>query len=378
LLDDWNKAHETAVLVTSHQLEDVAARPGDCAVLGGGSIRYCGPAAHLASAFPASRRLRLEREVPESLLNTVVAGLGGHLSMSTFSDGQEFRVRLPQGSVDHPVLVRELERHQIGVELLSEDSTTLREAYRACLGEEIADRAASVLPTLPARMPDSWSGQWGAWCRFHFRGLARDRRLLVPPAALVLVLCGTLYFLPPGFPEDLIGGFAALGALLPTSLSAALAADLVAGERDRRTLEDTLALPWPYSRSLVGSLIAVVLHGLVLSLVSTAAVGLALDHAGSPVPAVSLWAIGLLFGPAALLCCASLGLWISLRARTARSAAQLSTLASLPLLVVAQTLPKIVPGNVAPWAVGAGVLLFLAAALLGWTRKRIAPERLLE
>ena len=76
-----------------------------------------------------------------------------------------------------------------------------------------------------------------------------------------LVGSAILVGLPEGAPDYAVSSLLALAALLPCGLAAGLAADLVAGERDRRSLETQFTLSTPFGRLLSGGALSIVLPG---------------------------------------------------------------------------------------------------------------------
>jgi len=368
------------LLVSSHQLDDTVQRDGECAVIGNGRIVHRGPSREFGSTFAASRLLRLDRELEPGRLNAVLAPTGAKAIPTPPGVHREFRIRFESGKIHHPEVIAALVSAGIGVQTYAEDGVSLREAYRLCLGETMAP---TPLPESGSFLPSGASSprpleQTLSWFSLHGRGLVRDRRLLVPFFALLVVVAGaSLVALPALGPATDVSALLALASILPTSLCAALAADLVAGERDRRTLENTLSQTSPYRRGIIGQSLSIFAYGLVLAWVASLTEWLSLRWSGAAPSLPTVLAISLVFAPAALGFSIGAGLKLSLRSRTARSAAQLAALASLPILGLAQALPVAVPGPILPWIAGALALVAGALALAWRISRNLSPERLL-
>jgi ABC-type Na+ efflux pump permease subunit len=168
-----------------------------------------------------------------------------------------------------------------------------------------------------------------------------------------------------------------MAALLPCGLAAGLAADLVAGERERKSLETQLSLPTPFGRILFGNALSILVPGQILSILAVVSASAAFLRTGNIPDVAALAAIVLALAPASLGLAVTIGIVFSLRATSTRSAAQFSTLSTLPLLALSQGLPLLLPGHILPWICGAAGLAALTA-LLGWKISRsLSPERLL-
>lgn len=379
-LDGWVSAKGATLLVSSHQLDETVQRDGDCAVIGDGRIVHRGPAREFGSAFATSRLLRLDRDTTPERLNRILEPVGARSILTNSVTNREFRIVSPDRAPDHPAVVAALVGAGLGVDAYAEDGTSLREAYRICLGGS----EDAPVPAIPVELPPSRSSRPKAgdqilsWFVLHGIGLVRDRRLLIPFLALLVVVVGaTVAALPALGASTDVTGLLALASILPTSLCAALAADLVAGERDRRTLENTLSQTSPYRRGVVGQSLSILAYGLALAWVAASAEWLALLRSGAAPSFPAVLAISFLFAPAALGFSIAAGLSLSLRSRTARSAAQLAALASLPVLGLAQALPVAVAGPATPWIAGASALC-AGSLLLAWRISRnLSPERLL-
>lgn len=379
-LGTWRASTGAALLVSSHQLEEAAERGGEWIVMATGKILHRGPAKSFAEAFAGSRLLRLDRPRDPGALRRILSPLGCVVDGDGGSSSGEFRLRPSNGEADHPRILRALVEADIGVVALGEDATSLREAYRICLGEAPAqDPRTHAFPVGSApTFPTSAASDMFSSARLHGRGLVRERRLLLPFAILLLLLCGgALAAFPQGAPLYATSSLLAIAALLPCGLAAGLAADLVAGERERKSLETQLSLPTPFGRILSGEALSILVPGQVLSMVAVSAAAAVLLRTGNRPDAAASAAIVLGFAPAAMAFAVAIGVIFSLRATSARSAAQFSTLSTLPLLALSQALPHLVPGPVVPWICGAAGLAVLASILSWKIALSLSPERLL-
>lgn len=127
-------------------------------------------------------------------------------------------------------------------------------------------------------------------------------------------------------------------AWVPLMLVAGVIADSFAGERERHTLETLLASRLPDATILLGKVAAAVGYAwgftLALAVVSLVAVNAA-HWQGSPVFYPLETAIGMpLFSLLSAACAAAAGVLVSLRAPTARQAAQMLSIAVMLLLFV--------------------------------------------
>lgn len=222
---------------------------------------------------------------------------------------------------------------------IGEDSTSFRESYAMCMGTD--PRPITDTPPILARQIASPWTATRASAQLHARGLLRERRLLLPFGIMLGVLAGAVAWMPSqAFSSSLL----ALGAMLPGGLAAGLAADLVAGERERRTLETSLSLPIAFRWMILGRAMALFLPGMMLSWLA-----LAVIQAMAGAISIDPIRIGLLVSPAAIAFCVIMGTWVSTKSKSLRAAAQLSTLASLPLVALAQAMPILVSGPWLPW-----------------------------
>jgi len=379
-LESWRTATGAALLVSSHQLEEAVDRGGEWIVMGAGQILHRGPAETFVEAHSGSILLRIHTPRHLSELRRIMTPSGCSVETAGADPTLEFRLRPKHGSPDHPGILRALVESGVGVTALGADALSLREAYRSCLGRspnpgpEPRGIPSDLAPSgVSSPMSDILSS-----ARLHARSLLRERRLLLPFAILVLLLCsGILLAFPAGAPVYAVSSLLAMAAILPCGLAAGLAADLVAGERERKSLETQFTLSNPFGRLLSGGALSIALPGQILSTFAVFVACMALLRTGNSISPTAVATIVLCFAPAALGLSICVGILFSLRATSARAAAQFSTLSTLPLLVLAQALPHLLPGTVLPWTGGAAGLA-LAAGFLFWRISRsLSPERLL-
>ena len=379
-LETWRASTGATLLVSSHQLEEAADRGGEWIVMGEGKILHRGPANTFAEIFPSSRLLRLDQPRTSEQIHQILSPYRCAVGSDGIQPSREFRLRPTNGSEDHPSILRALVESGVGVVALGEDSISLREAYRSCLGEAtVPDRETrSFQFDRHPPLPESTISDILSAARLHGRGLLRERRLLLPFAVLLLLLCGGILLgFPPLAPSSIVSSLLAMAALLPCGLAAGLAADLVAGERERKSLETQLSLPTPFGRILFGNALSILVPGQILSILAVVSASAAFLRTGNIPDVAALAAIVLALAPASLGLAVTIGIVFSLRATSTRSAAQFSTLSTLPLLALSQGLPLLLPGHILPWICGAAGLAALTA-LLGWKISRsLSPERLL-
>lgn len=365
-------------ILSTHQLEDAAEHGNRWVVMGGGRILYDGTPEAFLERHPCSRSLVLDGDVPFQELSGLLAREFPGISVQSSPAGHgHFRIRSPDGPGIHARLVECLVAQGIGVRSLGDDATTWREAYSACQGPSDTDRTATRRD-FPA--PGRSVGKlavWKASASLHLTGLRREKRLLVPFGILLLPPVTTaILLLPHGSPARVTDGILALAATLPCGLVAGIASDLVAGERERRNLETLLCQSVPFRSILFGRAIGVGIGGTFVSWGSAAVTAAALHSMDSSPDPRTLLVLALGYCPAVVAVSVATGAWISARSKTLRSAAQFASLASFPLIAVAQVLLWTLPGPWISW-ISVTLLFLLAATLLGRrTARNIQPERL--
>jgi ABC-2 type transport system permease protein len=171
--------------------------------------------------------------------------------------------------------------------------------------------------------------------------------------------------------------------VLPLMVSAVLAADAFAGEKERRTLEGLLLLPIADRDLFLAKLLSAFLPalaiswggGLVYAVVADVSAWSATGHLILP---FAQWLVMLLWiAPAVALLSLSLLVLVSSRARTTQEANQLGGAVILPLIFAAAS--QVAPVLLAPvpvvFAMGA-VVWVLAGLLLRFGARRFTRDRL--
>jgi ABC-2 type transport system permease protein len=172
--------------------------------------------------------------------------------------------------------------------------------------------------------------------------------------------------------------------VLPLMVSAVLAADAFAGEKERRTLESLLLLPMADRDLFTAKVLSAFLPALVISwgggvLYAAVANLTAWPVTGGPILPFAQWLVMLLWvAPGMALLALSLLVLVSSRARTTQEANQLGGAVILPLIFIAASQVSTTLLAPVPVVVGAGTAVWIAAALLlrigsrRFTRDRLA------
>jgi len=353
-LEAWRR-EGNSLLWTSHDLSEAMERADRIGVLSEGRLRWMGGAETLARDFPASLACRCEEfsEAHEACLRA----LAGTETVVTDEGGGALRFASPLPPAQ---LLRRLVEAGLPVSAFGPDGRSLFESYREALARPPlqfdAVAMSEALPQ-PGDVPSSAWGSLAAILRWELRQILREPRLFAPfllLSALFLALqVATHASLAPAF------------FLLPTSICASLAADLVAGERERSGLDTLLATATPATVLLVGKALAVWLCGLLPGMTL-----LAISSALSADPL--LGSLGLLVS--GTLCATLLSVRLSAGAQTVRAAAQVAVLSALGFSLFFALLPltpRFVPGTGMLLVVGLAMALPLAlvASLPGAARR---------
>jgi ABC-2 type transport system permease protein len=171
--------------------------------------------------------------------------------------------------------------------------------------------------------------------------------------------------------------------VLPLMVSAVLAADTFAGEKERRTLESLLLLPIADRDLFLAKLLSAFLPALAISWGGGAVYAVVANLAawpatGRPILPFAQWLVMLLWiAPAVALLSLSLLVLVSGRAKTTQEANQLGGAVILPLIFAAAS--QVAPVLLAPvpvvFALG-GVVWIAAALLLRRGARRFTRDRL--
>ncbi len=184
-------------------------------------------------------------------------------------------------------------------------------------------------------------------------------------------------------------------AWVPLFLTTSITADAFAGERERHTLETLLASRLSDRAILFGKIVAAVVYGWGITLVSLivglVTVNVAFREGGLALYPLDAALAGLALSLLAAVLAATAGVLVSLRASTVRQAAQTMSIAIMVLLFVPvfgfQALPPETVNQFLLWVeevgmngitlVAAGVLLALDAVLLWAAMARFQRARLI-
>lgn len=386
LLDRWQDATGSTLVVSTHHLEEAYRHGPRWVLLGGGRILADGSPRNILAAVRASRRLRLAVSIEGRRLEAMLHLRDNRIEILGDRDrtDSQWRILAPTGNFDQVAILKTLVDAGLPVVSYGEDGTTLEESYRCLLGSRLPEQ--NPRPAIEVRsadaIPPTLAMVVASAARLHFAGLSRERRMLVPLFFLLALLTFSVLFALPGEPppQDAYLPLLALAALLPAGLSGGIAADLVAGERERRSLETFLCAPASPVALVLGRSLAIVAPGLFLSwgAVAITWAALAARSLAPSVPASLCLAAS--FAPGAILLAVATGAWVSTRSRTVRAAAQLSALVTIPLVVLAQATPALTPAS---WSTGAGwlasgVVLGASCLPLLWSlKRRLTPRALL-
>jgi ABC-type Na+ efflux pump permease subunit len=186
----------------------------------------------------------------------------------------------------------------------------------------------------------------------------------------------------------LVNGYllAPLFLIVPLMVSAVLAADAFAGEKERKTLESLLHLPVSTRELFFAKLLTAFIPAIAVSWIGFACFCLVANGVAWPVMhrvfvPTRLWLVMILWvGPAVATLGLAVMVRVSARARTSQEANQLGGAVILPLIFLAVGQSSgllLVPVTV---AIGVGVLIWLVALSLVWggarrfTRDQLAAK----
>jgi len=185
----------------------------------------------------------------------------------------------------------------------------------------------------------------GTVVRKEVREFRRNRFVIGTMALLPLVFLTTpmitLFRIPASASgtkaRAAVGVISLLMLIVPVVIPPVIAAYSVVGERDQGTLEPVLTAPIRPSELLLGKAIAVFVPSVAIAYAMLFVVAVGIRFGAAPIVRSVFWhppqlLAQLLFTPLLALWTIWLGIAISTRARDARVAQQLATVAGLPLL----------------------------------------------
>jgi len=170
----------------------------------------------------------------------------------------------------------------------------------------------------------------------------------------------------------LVNGYllAPLFLIVPLMVSAVLAADAFAGEKERRTLESLLHLPISERDLFLAKLATALIPAIVVSWVGFAAFCVVANGVAWPVMhrvfvPTRLWVVMILWiGPAVALLGLAVMVRVSARARTSQEANQLGGAVILPLIFLAVGQSSGVLLTTVPVAIAIGAVVWVVALVL--------------
>jgi ABC-type Na+ efflux pump permease subunit len=206
--------------------------------------------------------------------------------------------------------------------------------------------------------------------------------MVLPIVFMVVLLVASALWAIPGdlSSPDILLPLLGLASLLPAGLAGGVAADLIAGERERRSLETLLCAPASPFALVVGKSLSILLPAVGMSWISIGSVWWALASRSMAPSLASTLGVAMGFAPMATVFSLGVGTWMSARSRTVRAAAQMSALTTVPLIALSQAVPLLTPSAVpaaAAWCAAGAALGLVAAGIYGHLRQRLKPHRLL-
>jgi ABC-2 type transport system permease protein len=179
------------------------------------------------------------------------------------------------------------------------------------------------------------------------------------------------------------GKVVSLYLFFPAVLAALIAADALAGERERKTLETLLATPLTEGAILFGKAFAAVAYASAVALVSVLAsqITAVLRHFPAPLLGHPLVLAGVVVGAAgASLLTASIALGVALWVPVVRAVQQIAMLASAALVFASPWLMDRIGWDLAPAAIfkGDAALLAIGLGALAICRLLFRRERFFE
>lgn len=388
MLDQWQAATGSTLVVSTHHLEEAFRHAPRWVLLGQGRLLADGAPQQILSSVRGSRRLRLAEPVQGTRLAGVLAGLDipvdlrGELERTA----SEWRLSSSNEPAHQARILRALVDAGMAVVGFGEDGVSMQESYRLLLGGGTGSDTTRLPPyEIPAVASQGLPGFLGtvlAAARLHGAGLSRERRMVLPILFMVaMLIASALWAIPGGLssPEILLP-LLGLASLLPAGLAGGIAADLIAGERERRSLETLLCAPASPFALVVGKSLSIFVPAVAMSWLAIGLVWWALASRSMAPSLPSTLGVALGFAPMATIFSLSIGTWMSARSRTVRAAAQMSALTTVPLIALSQAIPLLTPSDLPPvlaWCVAGAFLGGCASGIYLLLRRRLKPHRLL-
>lgn len=388
MLDQWQAATGATLLVSTHHLEEAYRHAPRWILLDQGRLLADGAPREILTSVGGSRRLRLATPLPGERLAGILADVGIPVELrgDPLRTDSEWRFVATNDAPSQAMVLRRLVEAGLDVVGFGEDGVSLQESYRLLLGKDPGSETTRLpafeIPAVSHRGLPGFAGTAWAATRLHGAGLVRERRMVLPILFMAAMLVASaLWAIPSGLSSpDILLPLLGLASLLPAGLAGGMASDLVAGERERRSLETLLCAPASPFALVVGKSLSIFLPAVAMSWLSIASVWWALATRSMAPAFTSTLGVALGFAPMATAFSLGVGTWMSVRSRTVRAAAQLSALTTVPLIALSQAVPLLTPPHLpAAWAwCAAGALLGLASlAIHSNLRRRLKPHRLL-
>jgi ABC-2 type transport system ATP-binding protein len=337
-LEAWRRGGNS-LLWTSHDLPEAMDRADRIGVLSEGRLRWVGGAEAFVREFPTDLACRCEGPGAYEACARALSGVG---TVEAGDGAGTLRLTSP---LPPSRLLRRLVESGVPVSSFGPDGQSLFGSYRKALAHPPAPSDAEPLPA-SLRSSGPSLPPWrplGVVARWELSQVLREPRLFVPFLFLSVLFLALQAVTHARIAPALF--------LLPASICASLAADLVAGERERQGLDVLLAAASPVSSILAGKALAAWLGGLAPGLVL---LSVSANLSSSPLPE-SLLLLG-----SGTFCATLLSVRWAAGAQTVRAAAQVAVLAALGISLLYAILPlsgSLFPG--AGRALAAGLLVLL-------------------
>jgi ABC-type multidrug transport system ATPase subunit len=322
-LEDWN-GKGGALLWATHDLSEAREHAHRILVMNQGRLRWAGTPADFETAYPPGWKF-----CPDT--NTV-------LELTDRESVHEHLSRqLAQGAIPHS---------------FGPDPKGLLLGYAQALNATPLGSQARENLMISPLPPPAFMPTVAAIANWEMGLLRHEPRIFLP-----FLILGALFLAAQSATPMLLPTM----FLLPMGLCASLACDLVAGERERQSLDTLLATRIPAKAALLAKLLTSWLAGWLPGLVLTLLACL-ISHT-SAWPAMLELTLG-------TLTATSLAARLAVTSKSVRSATQLSVLATLAVSLT-MTAPLFLPWNLLPILTAAGLLL--PPALLVSASRKFVP-----